>query len=57
MKLKCIECQKEAVYIFEGFSVCEDHLKELKERTAQTKEKMAFMLQKANERLQGSGLV
>jgi hypothetical protein len=31
MDLKCIYCEKEARYIFEGTSLCKDHLpKELK---------------------------
>lgn len=54
--MKCIECEKEAVYVFEGFSLCEKHLEELKMKSAQTKEKMAFIMQKATEKMQESGL-
>lgn len=39
MNLKCIECGKEAEYLFNGTSYCEDHLSKAKPMTQEDLQK------------------
>ena len=49
--MKCIECEKEAEFVFSGFSVCREHMEVLEEKTAKMNQFANFALKQAAEGL------